>query len=414
MTEMRGRVPAGDDFSLAAADTPLARVIRTEIEDRGPITFERFMDLALGHPLYGYYCRPEFAWGRDGDFETSPEVHPVFGYLWARQIVECWERMGSPAPFELLEIGGGSGAFCASIMTWLRERAPTCHQAMRVTVIDGHRHRLEAQRRYLEARGHRAQHRLLGEWLRDERPVTGIIISNEFWDALPVHLVERRDDGLREWHVARDASGFVLKLGEVSTQALPDTFRRLELWPAEGCRAEVSLAASRLMAQIARRVERGYQISIDYGYPARRLYAPWRRMGTLMAFRNHSPQPDPLHAPGLQDLTAHVDFTSLEAAALDGGEGWRSAPTVSQTEALFALGLPEALRGAAERAASDLARFAESRRAAATLTDMEGLGRVRVLVLARSAPIDGLRCLQPAAAAPANAASPGGPHPVRE
>ena len=111
-----------------------------------------------------------------------------------------------------------------------------------------------------------------------------------------------------------------------------------------------------------------------------------------MAFRDHSPQPDPLADPGLVDLTAHVDFTSLAAAATD--ERFEAAPTVSQAEALTVLGLPEAMRAAEGRAHEDVARFAEERRAAATLTDMEGLGRIRVLALAKSAPLEGLRCLR--------------------
>jgi SAM-dependent MidA family methyltransferase len=393
MTEPTEALPGFDDFALAAADTPLAAVMRTEIETAGgAITFERFMALALGHPEHGYYCREQLSWGRDGDYETSPEVHPIFGYLWARQILECWERLDRPARFDLVEIGGGSGEFSASMLTWLRERAPECFTAIRSTILDGHAHRLAQQRRKLEERGLQSEHRLLEDWLADDEPLTGVVISNEFFDALPIHLVERRGDKLHEWYVTTSGDGLQLTLGEASTPELAAYFERLGMQPGDGCRAEVSLAAPEVMRQIAARVRRGYILSIDYGHEAKDLYTSWRRMGTLMAFRDHSPQPNPLAEPGLLDLTAHIDFTSIAAAAVE--IGWDAASTVSQAEALTVLGLPEAMRAAEGRAAGDVARFGEERRAASTLTNMEGLGRIRVLALARSASLEGLSCLR--------------------
>ena len=384
---------AFDDFALAATETPLTPLIRAEIEaTNGRITFARFMALALGHPEHGYYSREQLDWGRDGDYETSPEVHPIFGYLWARQIEECWIRLDRPEFFDLVELGAGSGAFSATMLTWLRQRAPDCFEATRLTLLDGHPHRLEAQRHLLESRDIEAQHRLLDDWLADEAPITGVVISNEFFDALPVHLVERRGEALRECYVERDGAAFRFALGEPSTPDLEAYFARLGLQPGDECRAEVNLAAPAVMARIAARIDRGYILSIDYGHEATDLYASWRRVGTLMAFRDHNPQPNPLADPGLLDLTTHVDFSTLAAAATDAG--FEAAPTVSQAEALTVLGLPDAMRAAGQRAHEDVARFAEERRAADTLTDMEDLGRMRVLGLAKGASLDGLRCLR--------------------
>jgi SAM-dependent MidA family methyltransferase len=382
-----------DDFALAGRETPLTPVIRAEIQAAGRITFARFMALALGHAEHGYYSRPGLRWGAAGDYETSPEVHAIFGFLWARQVLECWERLDRPASFEVVEPGAGSGAFAGALLSWLRERAPHCFAAARPVLLDGHPVRLEEQRRALEARGLEAEHALVEDWLAREEPVTGVVISNEFFDALPVHLVEQHDDVLHEWYVEDGAEGFRFALGPASTRELERHFERLGLRPGEGCRAEVSLAAGGAMRRLAARIERGYVLTIDYGKEARDLYASWRREGTLMAFRNHSPQPDPLATPGLLDLTAHVDLTSLAAAAVE--HGFEAAPTVSQAEALTALGLPEALRAAAARAHEDVARYAAEKRAAATLVDPAGLGRIRVLVLAKGAPLDGLRCLRP-------------------
>lgn len=394
-----------DDLALAASATPLAPVIRDEIAAAGGrITFARYMALALGHPEHGYYARDGLAWGRAGDYETSPEVHPIFGFMWARQVRECWERLGRPAPFALVEPGAGSGAFAAAMLTWLRERAPECFAAARPVLLDGHPRRLADQQRTLAARGFAAEHALFDEWTAREEPVTGVAISNEFFDALPAHLVERRGDALYECYVASGGasaegagSGFHFVLGEPSTPALAARLDALGVTLGDGARAEISLAAGVAMSRLTARFARGYALTIDYGHEAQRLYAPWRREGTLMAFRAHSPQPDPLATPGLLDLTYHVDFTSLAGAAAN----WTAAPTVSQAEALAALGIGDALRAASARAADDFARFAADRRAVDTLMDMSGLGRIRVLALARGAPLDGLRCLAPAAGVPA-------------
>ncbi len=384
---------AADDFALAQGSTPLAAVIDAEIASAGGrITFARFMELALGHPEHGYYARPGLAWGRDGDYETSPEVHPVFGYLWARQVAECWERLGSPATFDFVEPGAGSGAFMASMLDWLRARAPECHHAARVTVLDGHPRRVEEQRAALAARGHDVRAALFADWLAESEPIEGVVISNELFDAFPVHLVERRGDELREWYVVNAAGGLQLELGDASTPALAAYFARLGIEPGDGSRAEVSLTAGDAMRALASRVRRGYILTIDYGYDAERLYAQWRRMGTLMAFRDHSPQPDPLAHPGLTDLTAHVDLTTLTAAAAE--SGFASAPPVSQTEALIALGIGEQLDAARARAASDLAAYATARAASDTLLDPARLGRVRVVVVGRGVELDGLTCLR--------------------
>ena len=388
-----------DDFALAARSTPLARFVLDEIDEAPDrrITFARFMALALGHPVHGYYSRADLAWGARGDYETSPEVHPIFGYLWARQIEECWERLDRPARFDLVEVGAGSGAFSTAMLTWLRARAPQCFAAVRPVLLDGHPNRLAAQRATLEAAGLSAEHALFDDWLARPKRVTGIVISNEFFDALPVHLVTRHGEDLREWYVARDeqdTDALTLVEAAPSTPDLAAHFSRLGITPGDGARAEVGLASFEAMRRIAAKVERGYVLTIDYGYEARDLYASWRREGTLMAFRAHSPIPDPLSEPGRTDLTYHVDLTSLAAAALATGDGWHAAPPTSQAEALTVLGLPDALRVAESRAGADALRFLADRRAAETLTDPTALGRIRVLVLARGAELDGLACLR--------------------
>jgi SAM-dependent MidA family methyltransferase len=263
-----------------------------------------------------------------------------------------------------------------------------------MTLLDGHPRRAAQQRALLKGAGHSAEYATVEQWTATDQPLTGVLISNEFFDALPVHIVERRGETLHEWYVtSSEDGGLAFELGPASTPALAAYFERLGLQPGEGCRAELSLAALELFTRLTARLDRGYAITIDYGKAADDLYAPWRRMGTLMAFRNHSPQPDPLASPGLLDLTAHIDLTSLAAAA----EGFASAPPVAQAEALTALGIGDALTAARGRAGEDVARFATDRRAAETLLDPAELGRIRVLVQAKGATLEGLLCLQPVA-----------------
>lgn len=382
-----------DDFALAARSTPLARVIADEISSAGGrITFARFMALALGHPEHGYYSRRDLAWGAHGDFETSPEVTPVFGYLWARQVLECWERLGAPESFAVVEPGAGSGTLLAALLGWLREHAPACFAAARPVVLDAHPHRVAQQQETLRAQGLAATHATLDAWLASDPAITGVILSNELFDALPVHLVERRGETLQEWYVALAADGALrLELGGASTPTLAEHFATLGVQPGDGCRAELSLAGPALMARLAGALHRGYLITIDYGYDAATLYAPWRRAGTLLAFRDHSPQPDPLASPGLLDLTAHVDWTALTLAGAHAG--CVAAPLTTQAETLVALGIGEALAGAHARAGENALAYAQAWRAVDTLLDPAGLGRIRVLVQAKHAPLDGLRCL---------------------
>ncbi len=389
--------PSADDFALAdefalAQQTPLLPVIVGRINaSGGRITFAEFMGLALSHPEHGYYSRAGLSWGRDGDYETSPEVHPIFGYLWARQILECWERMGDPSTFALVELGCGSGAFMQAMLTWLRARAPRCFAAVRPVMLDGHPNRLADQRARLDGAGFEVEHALIEEWLQRDERIRGVVISNEFFDALPVHLVRRDGERLLERFVTVEGGALAWVDGTPSTDAIEEYFARAGVLPGDGAVAAVGLAAVEAMRSITSKVERGYVLTIDYGYSARDLYASWRKQGTLMAFRRHSPQPDPLAEPGRLDLTAHVDFTSLAAAA----EGFEAAPLTSQAEALMALGLGDALRAASGRASADAQRFAADRRAAEVLCEPEGLGRIRVLALGKHAAVEALRCLRP-------------------
>ena len=398
---------------LVAADelgqeikAPLLEVIKEVIlAHGGAISFREFMALALNHPNLGYYAKPDLKLGIEGDFETSPEVHPIFGGLWARQLLECWNLLGSPSDLTFIELGGGSGSFLVGMLASLRRRSPDCMSSLRVIVLDGSEPRLDQQREKLKLAhpdlGGRIEFWLLDDWMSEQVLLeNSVLFANEFFDALPVHLLEASDEPeslVSELHIA------VNKQDQLAFQPSPltdqmviqhldkmflagDVPRRV---PIPGTRIEVNLAASELMTKLSKKIANVYMFISDYGYEAVDFYASWRKSGTLMAFRGHNVQQNVLDLPGIADLTAHVDFTAL-ARAVD--ESWTSNALVSQAEVLVSLGaygLLDAQSGWAQRRPD---RFLVARKAIETLTDPNGLGRIRVRVMRRGAPLESLLC----------------------
>ncbi|MCH7953720.1 MAG: SAM-dependent methyltransferase, partial [Chloroflexi bacterium] len=227
------------------------------------------------------------------------------------------------------------------------------------------------------------------EWRNDLPPnVTGCIFSNELLDAMPVHRVAVEDGALREVYVTRDGDDF----GEELRDPHPDVvayFDALALLPGEGCRAEVNVEAPRWMADAAGALDRGYVLTFDYGYAADDLYAGWRADGTLLCFYRHNPSADPYERIGRQDITSHVDFTTIRRSGEDAG--LRTLGLTTQAEFLSALGIGEALQPpTGDR--PDMEEYFARRRAVTELIDPGSLGRVKVLVQATAAagPLTGL------------------------
>ncbi len=398
---------------LVAADelgqeikAPLLEVIKEVIlAHGGAISFREFMALALNHPNLGYYAKPDLKLGIEGDFETSPEVHPIFGGLWARQLLECWNLLGCPSDLTFIELGGGSGSFLVGMLASLRRRSPDCMSSLRVIVVDGSEHRLDQQREKLKL-GHpdldgRIEFWLLDDWMSEQVLLeNSVLFANEFFDALPVHLVEASDEPeslVSELHiVVNEQDQLAFQPSPLTDQMVIQHLDKMFLAgdvprrvPIPSTRIEVNLAASELMTKLSKKIANGYMFISDYGYEAVDLYASWRKSGTLMAFRGHNVQQNVLDLPGIADLTAHVDFTAL-ARAVD--ESWTSNALVSQAEVLVSLGaygLLDAQSGWAQRRPD---RFLVARKAIETLTDPNGLGRIRVRVMRRGVPLESLLC----------------------
>jgi len=389
-----------DEFESTAENPLLVAEIRARLKREGRVTFRDFMKMALYHPRHGYYRSPREKMGRAGDYLTSPEVHPLFGHMVGRQLAEMWEVMGSPARFDLLEMGAGNGLLARDILRWAQRLHPAFLEALTYRIAETSPALVERQRQTVEALGLRLGRKVA--WEPDEVPavgsVSGCLLSNELVDSFPVHRVAVEGGKLLEVYVVWQEGCFQEELGPPSTPELAAYFERLGLLPGEGCRAEVNLAALVWVRQVAAALARGFVLTFDYGHEAGDLYAPWRRDGTLLCFYRHNPSSDPYARVGKQDMTAHVDFTSL----LEEGRrhGLEPLGVTSQSRFLAALGIGEALArlsgGQAPAPGTDLPleEYYARRRAVSELLDPAGLGRIRVLVQAKGVGPCALRGLE--------------------
>ncbi len=315
----------------------LRDILLARIRRRGRITFAEFMDLVLYHPLQGYYNSAREIIGPEGDYYTSPGVHPVFGKLLARQIAQMWEILGRPSPFFLIELGAGKGLLCSDILNHCRDFFPEFFKNLRYVVGDRSPAMRKKQEALLSGFLPRVDwidtHDL---WETGER-FTGCILSNELLDSFPVHIIQQAGGNLQEVYVTVRGDSLAETLSAPSSPAFGE-YLRLYGGPLEdGQRVEINFQALIWLEKVNRILKRGFVLTIDYGFEAEDLYAPSRRDGTLLAYFRHAVSSDPYRRLGSQDLTAHVNFTAL----IRRGEelGLKKIGFTDQYKFLLALGL---------------------------------------------------------------------------
>ena len=358
----------------------LRRIIEQEIRERGPIPFSRYMELCLYHPELGYYSRNAEQFGKAGDFYTSSDVHAVFGRLLARQFEEMWRALGSPVEIEILELGAGRGLFAQDVLSWSEKTFPQFFHALHYSLAEQSpklRDRLRSVlARFLEDgrassvsenAAEKHLHQRLKPWFSDASEDTSsrngtfyamtdqtaggatsvvsdnaideralapevpvIVFANEFFDALPVEVLSSQG-ALR---ISAKDDRFIETWVPPAAEEL-EFLDRHGVHPEGAERIEVPLLANRYMARLAASVRTGVIIAIDYGYTRLEQLAG-RHRGTLMAYRQHSATPNPYEAPGEQDLTAHVNFTALAAAAEE--NGMQAQPLLTQSQFLMGIG----------------------------------------------------------------------------
>lgn len=330
-------------FTEHPSPSSLESVLIERISTDGPLPFSKFMESCLYHPEFGYYMTARQRIGRSGDFFTSSCVHALFGGLIARQLHQMWEILGCPANFIIAEQGAGEGHLSLDILNTIEVDFPEFYNLLRYRIVE-----ISAVNRIRQAEL-LAKHRCSIEWCEqsDLAGMTGCYFSNELIDAFPVHLVEKRGDELLEVYVDVENGIFYEVLLKPSTEELSGYFNWIGVDIVEGNRAEINLAAPAWIRNVAELMLRGFVMTIDYGYLAAELYAPWRTSGSLMCYYQHTSGENPYLRLGQQDLTAHVDFTALIKAGDE--SGLQNLFYGDQCKFLLGLGFVDALLAAQER-----------------------------------------------------------------
>lgn len=369
---------------LDAMASPAGMCVRAEIEERSRITFARFMEIALYGPQVGYYeARAAEDFRRD--YVTSPEVHPAFGVLLCAQLEEMWRRLGRPGEFWVVEGGPGTGALAADVLATAEEAFPTFSRALRLALIERSTPLLEVQRSTL------AQWRGSISWLDVEgSPVPlgpGCVFANELLDAFSVHRVVMRADGLRETYVSLSGDWLEEVEDWPSTPAIEQQIRAGAGHLRVHARGEVNLAAPLWVKSVARLLERGYLLLLDYGEPADLLYGERHPRGTLRCYSRHTMNEKPYARVGLQDITADVDLSAVARAGVESGFDLLAA--THQAHLLDRLGL-DTIRRAIDQEVAGRVEGRAHHAALDLLSDARHLGRISALLLGKGIPAEPL------------------------
>ena len=293
------------------------------------------MEMCLYHGDYGYYMQDRERTGVRGDYFTSPDLHPVFARLVARQAVEMWEIMERPAAFAWVEMGPGGGWFARDFLNWARATQTEFYAHLDYVAIEpGPRQRARLAEKLKEDQLD-SRVRLLAN-LEELRPVTGCFFSSELVDAFPVAVVTRVRGRLREIYVSVEGQKLREKPGSISNPEIAAAVARYAHDLEEGQRVEVSCRVGQWIRAVSEKLMRGFVITIDYGDLAERLFTADRPRGTLLAYRGHVASEDFYSAPGEADLTAHVNFSALIDAGRSAGLAFTGFTT--QEQFLTALG----------------------------------------------------------------------------
>ena len=353
---------------------PLASLLAERMRRFGPITFAEYMRECLYHPVHGYYSRGESK--RFADYYTSVDVHPIFGRLLARQFAEMWQQLDRPGEFLLVEAGAGVGRLAGHILEFTQAHLPEFYQSLRYVAVERSPSRCDQ----LAAR--------LAPFVREgkclpsieipARIPVGCLFSNELLDALPVHRVLQQQNSLSEIFVTCDGTHFAEVPMPLSTCAITEYFAAQQISLHDGQHAEVGLEACDWITEIARRLDRGFVLTIDYGHEAADLFDSHHMAGTVLAYASHRANEDFYAAPGEQDLTAHVNFTAVRLWGQR--HGLETLGLVTQTAFLLALGKGSDFADLYDDGMDDTARL-RARLQLKTLIFPEGMGeRFHVLV----------------------------------
>jgi SAM-dependent MidA family methyltransferase len=390
----------------------LQQMISERIQRDGPIAFAEYMRLALYEPEYGYYMTGAAKMGWEADYFTSTDVSSLFANCMGRQLFAMWEKLKRPGHFIVVEQGAGRGHLAEGIRSWAQKEAPEFYEVLDYrtedirggvdATVQGKAGNIPSQ--YPNQSDPRvpphnttpAPTRGRGSF---DREMPSVVLSNELVDAFPVHIVEKRGEGLYEVFVDVQQDGrfceVLFEPGSPEVAGYLDKYKIPWRTFGDGWRAEINLDALRWIQRTAGMMRKGFVLTIDYGDKAKALYTAWRKRGTLLCYYKHQANERPLLHPGKQDITAHVNFSALidEGRRLD----MRLHRFTTQRLWLQSLGIEEELEQrylnefadaefarATDRGQIALLKWRDVRQRASVLTDPGGMGDFKVLILRRS------------------------------
>ncbi len=321
--------------------SPLKEIIIERIKREGPISFEAFMEMALYYPGLGYYTKDLAAIGREGDFYTSPHLHRIFGAMLGRQMEEMWMALGFPETFRIVELGAGMGYLARDMLQYVASLQFGPHSSgffdsLEYTIVEP------------GAGFKKEQHELLSQFLSkvtwvsslsDLVPVTGCFLSNELLDAFPVKMVEKNDTLHEIFVSAREEELVEMKIP--CGQEVREYFTELGIELPEGYRTEVNLKVRGWIAKVSEKLKEGFVVTVDYGYPAWDYYSEERNRGTMLCYYRHQVNANPYLNIGEQDITAHVNFSSLKRWGEE--RGLKAGGFCGQGAYLVSLGIDEVI-----------------------------------------------------------------------
>jgi SAM-dependent MidA family methyltransferase len=283
----------------------LVEIILEEIKKRGGISFKDFMDFALYYPSLGYYTSEKEKIGGYGDFFTSSELDPVFGQLLAKQFNEIYEKHFKDKKITIVEIGSGKGLLAYDILNEIKTKYPEFYDNVQFISIEKSTYHIDIQKQLLADFNVR--------WLEDLENlenIEGIIYSNELFDALPVHLIKKEKGKIYQLYLI-EKSGEIQEDFRPASKEILEYLEELNIDIPEGMITEVNLLAKDLIQKIGEKLKKGFVFTIDYGYPSKELYKPYRMKGTLLCYYKHTYNENYYQNVGLQDITSHVNFSAL-------------------------------------------------------------------------------------------------------
>ena len=388
----------------------LQQMISERIQRDGPITFAEYMRLALYEPEYGYYMTGVAKMGWEADYFTSTDVSSLFANCMGRQLFAMWEKLKRPGHFIVVEQGAGRGHLAEGVRSWAQKEAPDFYDALDYQTEDirggvdavqqgrGQAPPLLYTNKMLISQDNIEEAKpAYSQGDREGRPGRpSVVLSNELVDAFPVHIVEKRGEHLYEVFVDVQQDGRFFEVldepGSPEVAGYLDTYKILWRTFDDGWRAEINLDALRWIQRTAGMMRKGFVLTIDYGEKAKKLYAAWRKRGTLLCYYKHQANERPLLHPGKQDITAHVNFSALieEGRQL----GMRLHRFTTQRLWLQNLGIEGELEQrylnefaeaefarATDRGQIALLKWRNVRQQASVLTDPGGMGDFKVLIL---------------------------------